>query len=148
MSCDLIILSCDLVGVGEKVGVVERIVTRLHQEREELVKTMEDFLLAAERWSHLEQEQQLVLSINKFGSCIDNCATSITALVPTVLYWPTNALFLSTKYTCVCLVLHCGIKQLYKLCWMTLELSKQLFWQLDTLFSSLHVCVMTYLVVG
>ena len=85
MSCDLIILSCDRVGVGEKVGVVERIVTRLHQEREELVKTMEDFSLAVERWSHLEQEQQLVQSINKFGSCVDNCATSITALVCNIL---------------------------------------------------------------
>ena len=74
------------VGVGEKVGVVERIVTRLHQEREELVKTMEDFTLAIEHWSHLEQERQLVQSITKFGSCIDNCASSITALVYSILY--------------------------------------------------------------
>ena len=61
--------------------MVERVVTRLHQEREELVKTMEDFSLAVERWSHLEQEKQLVQSIKNFGSCIDHCTTSVTALV-------------------------------------------------------------------
>ena len=41
----------------------------------------------------------------------------------TALYWLTNA---STKYTRVCLVLHCGMFLSKQLCWMTLELRKQL----------------------
>ena len=68
------------VGVGDKLGVMERVVTRLPQEREDLVKTMEDFSLAAQRWSDLEQ-QQLSHSIKKMGSCMENCATAVTDLV-------------------------------------------------------------------
>ena len=59
---------------------MERIVTRLHQEREELVKTMEEFSLATERWSYVEQ-QQLSQCIKKLGSCMENCATAVTSLV-------------------------------------------------------------------
>ena len=64
------------------MGVVERIVTRLHQEREELVKTMEDFSLAAHQWSDLE-EQQLSHSVRKLASCMEHCATAVADLVCT-----------------------------------------------------------------
>ena len=60
--------------------MVERVCARLHQEREDLVKTMEDFTLATDRWSTLEQ-QQLSHSIKKLGTCMDNCATAVNTLV-------------------------------------------------------------------
>jgi hypothetical protein len=67
-------------GVGEKMGVVERVVMRLHQEREELYKTMEDFSLTAHQWSDIE-EQQLSHSIKKLASCMEHCATAVSDLV-------------------------------------------------------------------
>ena len=67
-------------GVGDKMGVVERIVMRLHQEREDLFKTMEDFSLAAHQWSDFE-EQQLSHSIKKLASCMEHCATAVSGLV-------------------------------------------------------------------
>ena len=62
------------------MGVVERIVMRLHQEREDLFKTMEDFSLTAHQWSDLE-EQQLSHSIKKLASCMEHCATAVSDLV-------------------------------------------------------------------
>ena len=73
-----ILIGC--AGVGEKMGVVERIVMRLHQEREDLFKTMEDFSLTAHQWSDLE-EQQLSHSIKKLASCMEHCATAVSDLV-------------------------------------------------------------------
>ena len=67
-------------GLGEKLGVVERVVIRLHQEREELIKTMQDFTVATDQWSYLEQ-QQFSRSIRKLSSCMENCATAVTELV-------------------------------------------------------------------
>ena len=74
-------------GVGDKLGVVERIVTRLHQEREELAKTMEDFSLTAHQWSELEEEQ-LSHSVKKMASCMEHCATAVTDLVSTKICVP------------------------------------------------------------
>ena len=59
---------------------MERIVMRLHQEREEFFKTMEDFSLTAHQWSDLE-EQQLSHSIKKLASCMEHCATAVSDLV-------------------------------------------------------------------
>ena len=71
----------------------------------------------------------------------------------TALYLPTNTSSLcSTKYTCVCLVLHSELllsKQLYKSIVDDLRTLKTVFGQLDTLLSFLYTLdTCTYHLVG
>ena len=58
---------------------MERIGTRIHSEREDLVSAKEDMSSAMIHWAALEP--QLERAVRKFGSCIENCTTALKSLV-------------------------------------------------------------------
>ena len=80
--CVLIcLLACITVFIelNNKLGVVERVATRIHTETDELAADVEDFGAAIKQWSLNESE--LVSPIQQMGTCLDNCSMALRQLV-------------------------------------------------------------------
>ena len=65
--------------LGEKMCLMERIVTRLHGERETLQLAHEDFSVSLFHWA--ANEQVLTQPLQKLANCVDKCSHVLKRLV-------------------------------------------------------------------
>lgn len=68
-----------LSDLGEKLRLLEKIESRLHTEREELVSNLEELSSTLFQWGI--NEPQLVDTIRCAGTCVENCASYEKTLV-------------------------------------------------------------------
>ena len=65
--------------LSEKLCVMEKVGNRLHEEREELLASQEDFSTVVFQWSMLEPK--ITQPLQKLANCVDNCNTTLKSLV-------------------------------------------------------------------
>ena len=65
--------------LSEKLCVMEKVGNKLHDEREELLASQEDFSTVVFQWSMLEPK--ITQPLQKLANCVDNCNTTLKSLV-------------------------------------------------------------------
>ena len=67
--------------LGDKMSVLERIVTRLHEEQEMLQLAYDDFSVSLFHWA--ANEQVMSQSLQKVAACVEKCSHLLKKLVHT-----------------------------------------------------------------
>ena len=65
--------------LADKMGTMERIASRLHNERESLHEVQEDLSVSVFQWA--ANENALTQTLQKLASCVEKCNTALKDLV-------------------------------------------------------------------